>query len=157
MSDTPIYDSLKPKYRAFLDEYMVDYNGKRAAIASGYSANGADVQASRMLARPMLRQALAELEAVKREKTYKRVEKSASWVIQQLEDLVQEALDHGDRSNANRSLETLAKYHGLLTDKIQINKEKPEELDEAELSRIAKGQTEHEHEDQDENTQDTVH
>jgi hypothetical protein len=37
------------KQSRFVEEYIVDLNGKRAAIRAGYSARSAEVQASRML------------------------------------------------------------------------------------------------------------
>lgn len=43
------YDKLTPKQKAFADEYLIDFNGKRAAITAGYSKKTAETQASRML------------------------------------------------------------------------------------------------------------
>jgi phage terminase small subunit len=40
---------LTPKQSRFVEEYLVDLNGKQAAIRAGYSANTAEVQASRLL------------------------------------------------------------------------------------------------------------
>jgi phage terminase small subunit len=41
--------SLTPKQRAFVDAYLIDSNGKKAAIAAGYSPGSAAVEASRLL------------------------------------------------------------------------------------------------------------
>lgn len=43
-------NELTAKQRAFVREYLVDLNGTQAAIRAGYSANSADVEASRLLA-----------------------------------------------------------------------------------------------------------
>jgi len=40
---------LTPKQIRFVDEYLVDFNASRAAIAAGYSFSGAKVQGSRLL------------------------------------------------------------------------------------------------------------
>ncbi len=42
-------DELTPKQRLFVEEYGKDRNGKQAAIRAGYSADSAEVQASRLL------------------------------------------------------------------------------------------------------------
>jgi len=52
-------DSLNDKQQAFLTEYLVDRNGRRAAVAAGYSPRAASSAASRLLALPAIR---AELE-----------------------------------------------------------------------------------------------
>jgi phage terminase small subunit len=43
---------LSQKIKLFVAEYLIDGNGTRAAIAAGYSKNGARVRAVKMLARP---------------------------------------------------------------------------------------------------------
>lgn len=40
---------MTPKQKLFVKEYLVDLNATRAAIAAGYSENGADVAGSRLL------------------------------------------------------------------------------------------------------------
>ncbi len=40
---------MTPKQKLFVKEYLVDLNATRAAIAAGYSVNGADVAGSRLL------------------------------------------------------------------------------------------------------------
>ncbi len=52
--------SLTDKQRRFVQAYLIDGNGKKAAIAAGYSPKGAEVQASRMLSQAKVQQALAE-------------------------------------------------------------------------------------------------
>jgi len=46
----------------FCQEYVVDHNGRQAAIRAGYSPRSAHVQASRMLSRANVNARLAELE-----------------------------------------------------------------------------------------------
>jgi phage terminase small subunit len=40
---------LAPKQTRFVEEYLIDLNGKQAAIRAGYSARSAEVQAARLL------------------------------------------------------------------------------------------------------------
>ena len=48
--DTP----LPPRQQHFVAEYLVDQNGKAAAIRAGYSPRSAQVKASRMLDKPQV-------------------------------------------------------------------------------------------------------
>jgi len=45
-------EKLKPQVRKFVQEYLIDLNGKEAAIRAGYSERTAASQASRMLRDP---------------------------------------------------------------------------------------------------------
>lgn len=49
---------LTPRQAAFVVEYLIDLNATQAAIRAGYSANGADVQAVRLLADARVRAAV---------------------------------------------------------------------------------------------------
>ena len=51
---------LTDKMRKFVTEYPKDFNGKRAVIDAGYSKNGADVMASRLLKHPLVQKALGK-------------------------------------------------------------------------------------------------
>lgn len=42
---------LTPKQQRFVEEYLIDLNGKQAAIRTGYSPKTAEVQASRLLSK----------------------------------------------------------------------------------------------------------
>lgn len=50
---------LNPKQEAFVREYLVDLNGKQAAIRAGYSPKTAEVQASRLLSHVKVQEAIA--------------------------------------------------------------------------------------------------
>lgn len=50
--------SLTAKQAAFVQAYLVDSNGKKAAIKAGYSKAGAEVAASRLLRHPKVAEAL---------------------------------------------------------------------------------------------------
>jgi phage terminase small subunit len=49
---------LAPNQKRFVEEYLVDLNGKRAAIRAGYSSRSAEVQGSRLLRNDKVKKAL---------------------------------------------------------------------------------------------------
>jgi phage terminase small subunit len=53
-------DKVKARLEVFIREYLVDFNGRRAAIAAGYSADSARQTASEMLATPDVQAKLQE-------------------------------------------------------------------------------------------------
>ncbi len=54
-------EKTKKRWELFAREYCVDLNGKRAAIAAGYSSKGAEVRASEMLAEPEVAEMIDKL------------------------------------------------------------------------------------------------
>lgn len=77
----------KPKIanrqEVFVAEYAKDFNGKRAAIAAGYSPKTAEAQASRMLRNSKV----VELLAAKQEKRIAKLDKSADDVLSEISKL----------------------------------------------------------------------
>ena len=71
---------LSPKQTRFVQEYLIDLNGKRAAIRAGYASRSAEVQASRMLRNAKVQKALeAAMQARSR-----RTEVSSDQVLEEL-------------------------------------------------------------------------
>lgn len=71
---------LTPKQEAFCREYLIDLNGKQAAIRAGYSPKTAEVQASRLLSN-------AKVQAYSKTLMEARAEKTgidAEWVLTRL-------------------------------------------------------------------------
>jgi phage terminase small subunit len=60
---------LTPKQKAFCQQYLVDLNGKQAAIRAGYSARTAEFQASRLLSFVKVQKYLQKLQAEARKRT----------------------------------------------------------------------------------------
>lgn len=60
-SKTPAFDSLPPKQQELVRQYLVDFNQAGAARRAGYSSKTANVQASQILSKLNVRQAVAEL------------------------------------------------------------------------------------------------
>lgn len=55
---------LTDKQQRFVDEYLIDLNGKQAAIRAGYSAATAEVQASRLLSNAKVAEAVSARQTV---------------------------------------------------------------------------------------------
>ena len=71
---------LTPKQTQFLAEYLIDLNGRQAAIRAGYTPKTAEVQASRLLRNAKVRVALEDAMQARS----KRTEVSADRVIGEL-------------------------------------------------------------------------
>jgi phage terminase small subunit len=133
---------LKPKQQRFVEEYLVDLNGKQAAIRVGYSAKTAEVQASRLLSNAKVSAAIAEA----RQKLSERTEITQEWVLNNIRTVAERCMQAApvfdrkgnrvmvetpdgemapafvfDSGGANRSLELLGKHLGMFGDKLELN------------------------------------
>ena len=79
MTTTAVKPRLTPKQQAFVVQYIVDYNGAKAAIRAGFAERSANVTASRLLAKANIQAAIA--------KSQQRI---ANRVDVKLEDVVNE-------------------------------------------------------------------
>lgn len=68
------------RYERFAREYVIDLNGKRAAIAAGYSENGADSKASQLLGKVKVQRLVARLQSERAT----RLEVKADRVVEEL-------------------------------------------------------------------------
>ena len=102
---------LTNKQRAFVDEYLVDFNATRAAIRAGYSEKTASSVCSRLLGNVNI---LAQLQA----KQHGRAEQlgvTADRFEKKLSDIAfADTVDAPRVSDQLRALEILAKRHGWL-------------------------------------------
>lgn len=71
--------ALTDKQIYFCQQYVVDFNGTQAAIRAGYSKNGADVQAVRLLANASVKAYIEEL----KEQLATKAEINPLWVLNQ--------------------------------------------------------------------------
>ena len=133
--------ALTDKQERFCQEYIIDYNGTRAAIRAGYSEDSARFHASRMLSRDNIRARVRELQA----EQVKRLAVSQDYVVQQLVSVYQkcsepepveewdgeahEYLETGkytfDSKGANKALELLGKHLGMYQDKVSVDVQTP--------------------------------
>ncbi len=108
-------DKLTKKQQAFVDEYLLDRNGKQAAIRAGYKASSAEVQASKMLRIGKVAEAINA--AAKRAS-----EEAIVSAAEVLRGLHLEAQGLGDDTSASARVsawEKLGKYHKLFVDKVE--------------------------------------
>jgi len=113
---------LTTKQELFVMEYVVDLNGKQAAIRAGYSAKTAEVQASRLLSHVKVQAAIRKAQ----ESLVERVELSQEWVVDRLREIVERSmvsvpvLDNKGKETgvysfnggvANKALELLGKQY----------------------------------------------
>jgi phage terminase small subunit len=62
-------DTLTPKQRRFVEEYIIDLNGAQAAIRAGYAPNSARQEAHRLLTNAYIEAAISELIRARSERT----------------------------------------------------------------------------------------
>ena len=71
---------LTAKQAKFCEEYLIDLNGKQAAIRAGYEPKTAEVQASRMLSYAKVKEYIKQ----KQEELSKRTQITTEWVVNRL-------------------------------------------------------------------------
>jgi len=108
---------MSPKQEKFCMEYIATGDSLTAYKAAGYAPgkNHADTRrrASTLLKRPKIEQRINDL----REVALDRMAWSADHVLQRLDEVYQHALSNGDYTNANRSVENVAKHLGMFVDR----------------------------------------
>jgi phage terminase small subunit len=128
-------EPLTDQQQLFCDQYLVDLNGKQAAIRAGYSEKTAEVQASRLLSYAKVQEYIKEKQNTLSEK----LSLDAEWVLIRLKEIsdrcVQaepvmirnaegELVESGeykfDSSGANRSTELIGKHLGMFGDKLDV-------------------------------------
>ena len=129
-------EALTPKQEKFCQEYMVDLNGKQAAIRAGYSENSASVISAQNLTKLNVNERIAELKA----ELSKSTKITQEWVLNRFRDISDRCMtavpvmirdDDGimiesgdykfDSSGANKATEMLGKHLGFFE---QDNKQK---------------------------------
>lgn len=76
-------EELTPKQARFCQEYVIDLNGKQAAIRAGYSEHSAEMQASRLLSYAKVAARVGEMQA----EIANRNRATANRVIQELQSI----------------------------------------------------------------------
>ena len=128
-------DKLTEKQKQFCYEYLVDYNGTKAATRSGYSEKTACSQANRLLRNV---EVLACVRKLQEEKT-QRLIVTPAWVVQKLVDVTEKAMQavpvmqydyeekellptgeyEFDSRGATKALELIGKHLGMFVEKIE--------------------------------------
>lgn len=124
--------TLRPKQQRFCDEYLIDFNATRAAIAAGYSKKTAKAIGAENLTKPDINAYIEQ----KRAEIAKKNELSIEWILTELKDTYQACrsnipvLDHEGNptgeykfeANASlRALELLGKHIGMFNNKVEVD------------------------------------
>lgn len=112
-------DTLTDKQRRFVEEYLIDYNGTRAAKTAGYAESSAHVTASQLLTNPKISGAVAQGLAAQ----INRTQLTADTVLAGLWREMKFAEFSRDRL---RALELIGKHFAMFTDKVAIDGDLPE-------------------------------
>ena len=113
----------------FAQEYVVDFNGKQAAIRAGYSAKSAEVTACKMLRLAKVRSEIERLLAddVGRRNEIRERNINELMPLAYTDAAVEEKRDKDGNlievsfRDKLRAIELLGKMHGLFTDKIDVS------------------------------------
>ncbi|HBF39786.1 MAG TPA: terminase small subunit [Firmicutes bacterium] len=128
--------NLNDRQERFCQEYIIDLNGKQAAIRAGYSEKTAEQIASRLLRNVKVSARIEELQ----KKVIDKIGLNQEWVLKELQRvysrcIVPEEIEKWDyeqrqligtgefmfdSKGANRSLELLGKHLGMFADKLKI-------------------------------------
>lgn len=109
----PKLNDLSPKERIFVDEWLIDKNGARAARAAGYAPRSATAEAHKMLQKPHIRKAVQKaLDAQQ-----KRTLMTADAVLHKIERITEKAEGDREYGAALRGLELIGKHFKLFTEK----------------------------------------
>lgn len=122
---------LTPQQQKFLEEYLIDFNGKEAAIRAGYSESNARFQASRILASE-------EGEAYLQQLREEQKERSAINADMVIAGLLQEARFDGKGASHMarvRAWEVLGKHLRMFIEKRSEDSPDPDEITITRLDR----------------------
>lgn len=124
--------ALTPKQELFVKEYLVDLNGKQAAIRAGYAPASAEVHASRMLSNAKVQEAVQQA----MDKRAQKVEITAEYVLTTIKNTIERCsqaepvLDRDgnptgeykfDSNAVLKGAELLGKHLKLFTEKVDIS------------------------------------
>lgn len=105
---------LSPRHQKFVEEYMKDGNGARAAVAVGYSKKNASSLAAKLIAQHAgIQRAIAEARGASAE----RAAYNLKAAMEETDRAIQEAKDAKQYSAVAKMIEHKAKLNGLLIEK----------------------------------------
>jgi len=105
----PNNPSINDRQAKFVREYVIDHNGKQAAIRAGYSSRSAEVTASKLLSIAKVRAAVDAALMVIAKKT----ETEAEWVRRRLKEEADDFSKLSSHSGRIRALELVGKINGV--------------------------------------------
>lgn len=108
---------LTPKQEMFCREYLVDLNGRQAAIRAGYSEKTATEAAYETLMKPHIQEYISKLKSEREEK----LEINAQWVLNQAIKVHNMTIEDKDHTNALKSLDLIGKHINIKAFDNKIN------------------------------------
>lgn len=114
--------ALSLKHQAFVDEYLKDANGTKAAVAAGYSPKAAAQQAWALLRNPKIQAALA----IAASKTSAIAAIDRAWVLREAQDSYLKAKEVGQYGPAAKYLELIGRALAMFTDNHRLTIEPSE-------------------------------
>ena len=124
---------LTNKQKAFCREYVIDHNGTQAAIRAGYSKNGAEVSAVRVLRNDRAKEYITRLEREMRVDTEWSVEKAKALLMETRE----RAIAQGTSSVEVSAVVAINRMYGLDKD-ASLDKQEAEAITPEELELLKK-------------------
>ena len=121
------------KQKRFCDEYLISLNATQAAIKAGYTDKYANTNVTKLLQNTTIKQYLAERMAEKESELIASQDEVLRYLTAVMrgeeQDEVMNVNPMGEleknkikrQANQIKAAETLAKYHGLLTDKVELS------------------------------------
>lgn len=103
------------KQQLFVNEYIVDGNATRAAIAAGYNKKSARKMGCENVTKPDIQAAIEKA----RNLSARRINKTSDMVMADIEETRLQALEAGQYSAATRCSELQGKHLAMFTDKVQ--------------------------------------
>lgn len=104
---------ITPKEAHFLAEYLIDKNGRRAAVAAGYSERSAKEIAYKLLTKQKIKRAMSKM--LKEQQARALI--TADQVLRDIERIAAKAEGAGEYHAAIRGKELLGKHYKLFTEK----------------------------------------
>ncbi|WP_300494571.1 terminase small subunit [uncultured Methylophaga sp.] len=113
MNEQKVSSLLTPRQLAFIDEYLIDFNGAQAAIRAGYSHKTAGPQAARLLVNVNISRMIAE----RIEARNKRLQIDSEYVLKRLIEIDQ--MDLIDIFEIDGHLKSIDKWPAIWRQMIQ--------------------------------------
>lgn len=107
---------LTPKQQRFVEEYLIDLNGTRAAIRAGYSAKTANQQAARLLANVNVQAAVS----VARKEQSDKAKIDAGYVLDRLRREAEFTGEGASHSARVQALTQLGKHLGMFVERHEV-------------------------------------
>jgi phage terminase small subunit len=124
-------NDISPKQELFLQEYIKGKSATQAYIDAGYSENGADVSASRLLGKASIQERLKELKKVGEEKF--KIDKA--FLTEKYLEIHSLAME-GNINVSKGALDSLARMYGLDTKKIDVTS-KGDKLNQIDMTSLS--------------------